>query len=214
MGVAVGGLHFKHTVADLQHGDVECAAAQVVDRDVLVGLLVEAVGQRGGGRLVNDAQHVQAGDLAGILGRLTLRVVVVSRHGDDGLGNRFAQARLGVGLEFAKDHGGNFRRAELLGLAFHIDLHSGVAVGRLHHLVRDALNLFADLVELAPHESLHGENRVLRVGDRLTLGGIAHKSLAILGERHYRGSRAAALRILQYKRLAAVHHSHAGVRCS
>ena len=60
--VAVGGLHFKHAVADFQHGNIERAAAQVVHGDLLVLLLVETVGERGGGRLVDDAQDFQAGD--------------------------------------------------------------------------------------------------------------------------------------------------------
>ena len=59
-GVAVGGLHLEHAVADLQHRDVERAAAEVVHGDALAILLVETVGQRGGGRLVDDAQHLQA----------------------------------------------------------------------------------------------------------------------------------------------------------
>ncbi len=32
-GVAVGGLHLEHAVADFQHRDVEGAAAEVIDRD-------------------------------------------------------------------------------------------------------------------------------------------------------------------------------------
>ena len=58
-------------------GDVERATAEVVDRDHLVLLLVEAVRQRGRGRLVDDAQHLEPGDLARVLGRLALRVVEV-----------------------------------------------------------------------------------------------------------------------------------------
>ena len=78
--VAVGGLDFEDALAHAQDRDVEGAAAQVVDGDDLVfALLVEAVGQRRGGRLVDDAQDFQAGDLAGILGRLALAVVEVGR---------------------------------------------------------------------------------------------------------------------------------------
>ena len=52
---------------------------------VPVLLLVEAVGERRRGRLVDDAQHFEAGDLAGVLGGLALGVVEVGRNGDDGL---------------------------------------------------------------------------------------------------------------------------------
>ncbi len=50
-------------------------------------LLIHAVGQSGGGRLVDDTLDIQTGDLAGVLGRLTLRVGEVSGNGDDGLGD-------------------------------------------------------------------------------------------------------------------------------
>src|SRR3546814_5432250 len=45
-GVAVGRLDLEHAVADLQHRDVEGAAAEVVDHDGAGLLLVEAIGQR------------------------------------------------------------------------------------------------------------------------------------------------------------------------
>src|SRR5205085_329669 len=75
----------EDALADLQDRHVERAAAEVVDRDRLfLALAVEAVGERGGGRLVDDAQGLEAGDLAGVLGRLALAVVEVGRDGDDG----------------------------------------------------------------------------------------------------------------------------------
>ena len=52
--VAVGGLHLDDALADLEDRDVERAAAEVVDGDRLVLLLVEAVGERGRRRLVDD----------------------------------------------------------------------------------------------------------------------------------------------------------------
>ena len=61
-GVAIGGLHLEHAVADFQDRDVESAAAKVVDRDRARSLLVQAIGERGRGRLVDDAQHFEAGD--------------------------------------------------------------------------------------------------------------------------------------------------------
>ncbi len=83
--VAVGGQHFEDAVLELQDRNVEGAAAEVVHGDDAVLALVEAVGERRGGRLVDQAQHFETGDAAGVLGGLALRVVEVRRHGDDGL---------------------------------------------------------------------------------------------------------------------------------
>jgi hypothetical protein len=77
--VAVGRLHFEDAVADLEHRDVERAAAEVIHGDLLVLLLVEAVSERRRGRLVDDAENFEARDLARVLGRVALRVVEIRR---------------------------------------------------------------------------------------------------------------------------------------
>ena len=87
VGVAVGGFHFDDAVADFEDGDVEGAAAEIVDGDGFVLLLVETVGERGRRRLVDDALDVETGDLAGVFGGLALRVVEVGRNRDDGFGD-------------------------------------------------------------------------------------------------------------------------------
>ena len=75
--VAIRGEHFELVLAvdfgDLDDRDVERAATEVVDGDLAIApLLVEAVGERCRGRLVDDALDLQAGDAAGILGGLPL----------------------------------------------------------------------------------------------------------------------------------------------
>jgi hypothetical protein len=77
--VAVGRDDLHDVVAHLEDRDVEGAAAEVVDGDDLVLLLVEAVRERGRRGLVDDALDVEAGDLAGVLRGLALGVVEVRR---------------------------------------------------------------------------------------------------------------------------------------
>ena len=101
--VAVGGDDLDHVVADLEDRDVERAAAEVVDGDDLVLLLVEPVGERGRGRLVDDALDLEAGDAAGVLGGLALGVVEVRGDGDDRLGDLLAQVVLGGLLQLLQD---------------------------------------------------------------------------------------------------------------
>ena len=87
--VVTGGRADLHdTVADLQQRHVEGATAEVEDQDGLFLLtLVQAVSQCGRGRLVDDPQHVQTGDLAGLLGGLALGVVEVRGRGDHRVGD-------------------------------------------------------------------------------------------------------------------------------
>ena len=98
----------------------------------------------------------------------------------------------------------------VLPLDLHFDVR--VAIGSLDDLVRNALDLLLNFRELAAHEALDGKNGVLRIGDRLALGGLADKSLAGLRKCHHRRRRARAFGILQNHGLAALHDGHAGVR--
>ena len=112
MRVAVGGDDFEDSVMQFQNGDVESAAAEIVDGDNAVLLFVEAVGERCGGRFVDQAQHFEAGDAARVFCGLALRVVEVGGNGDDCFRNRSAEETLGAALELAQNESGNFRRSE------------------------------------------------------------------------------------------------------
>ena len=114
VGVAVGGLDFHDAVADFKDRDIEGAAAEIVDRDGLILLLVQAVGEGGGGGLVDDAHDLEAGDLTGVLGGLALGIVEIGGDGDDGLGDLLAEVGLGGLFELGEDHGRDFGRGILL----------------------------------------------------------------------------------------------------
>ena len=205
--VAVGGFHFHDAVAHFEDGNVERAAAEVIHRDGFVLLLVQPVGQRRGRRLVDDAHHLQAGDLPGVLGGLALRIVEVGRNRDDGLGDLFAQIGFGRFLQFGENHRGNLGRR----VALAVDLDAGVAVFAGDHLVRNQLHLFAHFVEAAAHEALDRINRVFRVGDGLAFRHRAHQPLTVLGESDDGRRGPAALLVRNDDGLAAFHDGHDGV---
>ena len=204
MVVAVGRLHLEDpaactVVAELEHRHVERAAAEVEDEDHLIrALLVEAVGECRRGRLVDDADHVQPGDLAGVLGRLALGVVEVGRDRDHRVGDGLAQIRLGVGLQLLEDHRAQLRR----GVVLAVDLHANVVVRALDDLVGDDLHLLRDLVELAAHEALDREDRVLRVRDLLPACRRADEPLTVPREADHGRGRPPALGIRDHGRLA------------
>ena len=166
--VAGGRLHLEHAVADLEHRHVERAAAEVEDEDrLVVAFLVEPVRERGRGGLVDDAQHLEARDLAGLLGGLALGVVEVRGHGDDGLGDGVAEVGLGVALQLLQDAGGDLLR--VVRLAVDVDRPVGA------------------------HVALDRADRAIGVGDRLALGDLADEDLAGLRERDDRRGGAGAL---------------------
>ena len=164
--VTAGRLHLDHALADLEQGHVERAATEVEDQDRLVVALVEAVGQGGRGRLVDDAAHGQARDLAGLLGGLALRVGEVRRHGDHRVGDGLAEVGLGVALELLEHE-----RADLL---------------RREVLVVDLLG------PVGAHVALDRADGAVDVGDGLPLGDLTDEHLAGLGERDHRRGGAGA----------------------
>ena len=205
--VAVGRLHLDHAFADLEDRDVEGAAAEVVDRDRLVLLLVEPVRQRRGGRLVDDPHHLETRDLAGFLGRLPLRIVEVRRDGDDRLGDRLPEILLGGLLQLLQHHRRDLRRRVLLVA----DLDAHIAVGRRNDPVRHHLHFLVHLVESPSHEALDREDRVLRIRDRLALGNLPDQPLARLRERHDRRRQSTPFGVGNHDGLAAFHDGHHGV---
>ena len=82
--IAAGGFDFKQSFGQLQYGDVECAAAQVVNDKRTFRGVVQPVGNRSGGRFVEQAQYIQACQTRGIFGGLALGIVEIGGNGNDG----------------------------------------------------------------------------------------------------------------------------------
>ena len=172
MGVAAGGDDLEDAFVQLEDGDVEGAAAEVVDGDDAVFCFVEAVGERGGGGLVDEAQDVEAGDAAGVLGGLALGVVEVGGHGDDGAGDGRAEEALGVALELLQDVGGDLRRGH--GEAADVEAQGLAGPGVVRELEGEELELVLHVFEVAAHEALGGVDGGAGLGEQRGAGGIAH----------------------------------------
>ena len=107
MGIAVGCKHFDHAVANLDDGYIKGTAAQVIYHDLLLFLIVKTVSQSCRRRLVDDTLYFQTGNLARILGGLTLCIIKICRNRDHCLGNLLSQITLGICLQLLEDHSGN-----------------------------------------------------------------------------------------------------------
>ena len=184
--VAVRGKHFKHAVGNFQNGNVERAAAQVVNHDFAVFLVfIESVRKRGSRRLVDDAQYVQSCDLARVLRRLTLRVGEIRGAGDHGVRDLAADIRFRVLFELGEDH----RRDLLRRIRLFVDLHFIVA----------------------PHFALDRNDRFIGIGDRLTLCHLPDDTRTVFLKADDRRGRTRAFRVGDNDGLAAFHHRNARI---
>lgn len=195
MSVTSGGLDLEDTLLDGQEGNIESTTTQVEDEDVALALdlLVKTVGNSGGGRLVDNTEHVEAGNETGILGGLALRVVEVGGDRDNGVVDGATEVGLGGLTHLDEDHGGDLLRGELLRLALEFDLADGLAVsldegeGEVLHV-----GLHLSIGEFAADETLDIEDGVGGVHGDLVLRGIADETLGVC-EGNERGGGAVTL---------------------
>merc|ERR1719253_812319 len=105
MGVAICCHHFEDAVVNCQEGDIKGTTTKIVHEDVLLSLLVEAICNCCSCGLVDDTQNVHARNGAGILCRLSLRIVEICWDGDDGMLDLLTQVILSRLLHLDKNHG-------------------------------------------------------------------------------------------------------------
>ena len=214
-GVAIGGEHFELLftvdIGDLNDRYVKGAAAQVIDGDfaVLADGLVQTEGQCSCGWLIDNALDIQARDPAGVLGRLTLGVVEVGRHGDDGFGDFLAQVVLGGFLHLTQHFGRDLRRGD----ALVANLDPGIAIVGFDDAIGHQIDVFLNFLfaEFAPDQPLDRVQRVLRIGDRLTFGRRADQDFIAVGVGDDRWRCARTLGVFNHLGLAALHDRDARV---
>ena len=209
VGVARRGQHLEHVPADLEHGHVEGAPAEVVDDDLLLEVAAVAIGEGGGGRLVHDAHHVEARDPAGVLGRLALVVVEVGGNRDDRATYLCAETSLGDLLHLPQHEARDLRQREVL---FADANAHALVVASDNLVVTDGARLLHLLAEgVAADQALRGADRVLRVEDDAGLGLVADRDAPVLAEGDDGGRGGLAERVREHAGASARHGRDAGI---
>ena len=208
MSVAVRAEYLDELVTDFKDRDVECSAAKVEDRNLLVPLFLKTIRQRSSCWLINDPRNLQTGDLAGVFCGLSLSIVEVGRDRNDGFVDLVSKVALGGLLQLPQNHRGNLRRSVLL--AVYLNLY--VVIRAADDFVRDNFFFGRDFIVPPPHESLDGINRVVWIGDRLVFGWLANQRVAFIGKRDDARGEAIAFEIRNDLRVGAFHHGNHRVR--
>ena len=206
MSVTVGGDDFEDAIVQLENGDVERPAAEVVHGNRFPVFLVETVGQRCCRGLVHQPQHFQSGDAARVLGGLPLRVIEVRRNGDDRLGDRRGEIALRIALQLAQDERGNFRRCECL--VAQLDAQHFARREVLGQTKWKKLQLVLDVLDAAAHQALHAVDSAFRRFDQVFARRIANDDLAVLVERHHRRHQVQSVLAGNDDRTVALHEGH------
>ena len=122
---------------------------------------IHAVGQGRSRWFINDSFDIETGQLARILGGLTLRVVEIGRHSDDRLGDLFTKIVFRGLLHFLQYFGRNLR------WRFFIthDFYPGITVARLDDFVRHHADVLLHHVVFvaAPDQALYRKQGVAGV---------------------------------------------------
>ena len=203
--VAVGCENLNNAVCKIKQGDVEGTATEVEDKNLVVlVLLVQTVSKSCCGWLINDTLNVEASNLTCVLSCLTLCVVEVCRDGNDSVGYRLTEVLLGVCLHLCEDHSADL----LWGVVNALNLNNRTTVGASLNLVRDSLDLRLDLIKLAAHETLDGENSVYRVSNSLVLCCLTNNAVTVSTEADDGRSCAVSLCVYDNSWLSTLKDSH------
>ena len=180
--------NFDDTVADLDDGNIECTAAEVINHDLLLFFVVKAVCKSCCCRLVDDTFYIKACDLAGVLGSLTLCVIEICRYGDDRFGDLLTQIILCVFFQLLKNKCRDLLRCVL----FSVNVYTIVGT----------------------HLSLDGRNGLLGVCYCLTFCRLTDETLACLCEGDYGRCCSCTFLVCDNCGLSALHNCYAAVCCS
>jgi len=133
---------------------------------------VETVGKRGRGRLVDEAENFETGDLAGIFGGLALGIIEIGRNRDDGAVDGFAEMGCGPIFQLAKDERRNLRGSE----GFFTEHHTNDVFARRIDAKRKELQFVLDVYGTPAHQPLHRIDAALRLREEPSPSGLAYNN--------------------------------------
>ena len=208
--VAGGRQDLEDVAREVEQRAVERAAAEVVDRDPLLGRSPEPVRQRRRRGLVDDAEDLEPGHAPGHLGRGALQLVEVGGHGDDRALDPLAERPLGDLLGAREDERADLGQRVLAARGRRrAGPWPGPSLISKANLCRARSNLLA--LPRPADEALDARDGVLRVDDAPLLGPVADEHLAARMERHDARQQPAALLVGQHVDAPAPHAGRDGV---
>ncbi len=176
-GVPARRKNFEDIVFEFEQREVECAAAQIVDRDTLCFLFPVTVRERSGGWFVDDPCDVEPGDSPRGLGRASLELVEVRWNGDDGSSYRLPDTLFRGPANIAEYKSADLCQRVGLAMCFGDD----ATVRTLDQLERESLLCSAHLgaAVRSPDEPLHAVNRIWGIDETSVSGVLSDQNFPV-----------------------------------
>ena len=169
-------------------------------------MLVEAISHGRRSRLIEQAQHIQAGEFRRILGGLALRVVEISRNGDHRTNQFATQGFFRALAQHLEDIGRHFHRA-FRALDGVDERHVGFTADKA---IRQLVAQLLDVGQTTTHQALDRQHGIQRIGRRRQLGRLTDFS-AISVVAHGRRQDHLAVSVGQRLGQAAAQGSNQGI---
>ena len=185
-----------------QNRNVKRAATQVVHGKHPFAAVVQAVGNGSRCGFVDQAQHIEASQLGGVFGGLALRVIKISRHGDDGAKQIVVERVFSAVAQGGQYVGADFYWAFRPCNCLH--LHHAA---RIYQGIRQLAGV-SNVLQRPTHQSLGRSNGIARVLGLMLQGFIANLSALGIGIAHHTRKHDPALRIGQAFGQAIAHRCH------
>ena len=169
-------------------------------------VVVEPICQSRGRRFIDNAQHLEPSNPAGIFGRLALCIVEVCRYRNDRLTDWFTKERLGIEFEFLEHHCRNLGDRIVPSRQRDVDITVFCTDQMVRH--HGGIGLDIRICVFSPEEALRREHRLLRVDDCLALGNLTYQAFARFAKCNDRRCQTHAFGVGDNGGFAAFHHRH------
>ncbi len=212
MCITVGRLDLKNTIAYFKNWYIKGAASQVKYRNLSISLFVQPKGEGCRCRLIYNPFYFQPCNTPGIFGGLPLAVIKIGGHSDHGFSYFFTEIILCCLSHLLKYHGRYLSGAVILPS----DRNTCIPIGCLANLIGKNLDIILYLrwIVLSTNKPLNRKDSVFRVGNGLSLRGLAHQPLSSIGKGNYGRGCSASFCIGDYNRVPALHYSNTRIGCS
>ena len=152
MRITIGGFYFKYPITQFKYGNIKCTTTKVKYCDLMIlASFIQTISQCCGCRLIHDTANIQTCNFTGFFGSLALRIIKISRNGNNRFCYFLAQVIFSGFLHFLKDHGRDF----LWRIQSAIYVNTNGIIVTFYYFIAPVADFFCHFIIPAAHKTLN-----------------------------------------------------------